>query len=365
VGGSLSESSKEMIPVDPRCFFDKSKKEYVFEYVKNTGFGTVKSVCVGRAHSNKTDMFSVTLSETAVPSTWQTGNTNYLLEHAADRTFLWKTNGSTTWRNDLVTRSAVETISNAACAGVIASQGGGLVVGDVLYKAAKQSASGDTYTVRLTYVDHFRTSATTAVREIAFTCRDGMTADADMHPVMVLRPDLGKLEVFVTISTCDHDGTLGCRLQKAVIGNLDDPANMTVAIEDLGVLPYAVSNWTSASASYYLTGFFHNDRYYLPIYAVANGDGNKTVTAESAFQTGIVVPDDFSTVLDTVNFRTAASNEVNAFVLADGGVVQCRVNSAGIPYVHLSQVLSGSNLPRAVVKNVDDVLRIQYRYKLS
>ncbi len=365
VGGLMSESTQEMIPVDQRCYFDKAKKEFVLEYVKNTGVGTVKSVCVGRSHAIKTDKFSVALTETAVPATWQSGTVNYLLEHTTDGTCLWKTNGSSwTWRNNLVTRSN-EAIGGAVCAGVLGSYFGGLVVGNVVYKAAKQSASGDTHVVHLTYVNNFRTSNTAGTKDITFTCREGMTVNTAVQPVMVYRPAQNKLEILVTLSTGDHDGTFGCNLQKAVIGNLDDPANLTVEIEDLGILPYAVSNWTSASVGYYLTGFFHDGKYYLPIYAVTDDYGKMTVTAEGAFQTGLVVSSDFSTVYNSVNFRTSTANEVNAFVLADGGVVQCRVNATSIPYVHLSQVLSGSNLPQAVTKSVDDVLRIIYRYKLS
>ena len=116
VGGSTTESTKEMIPVDQRCYFDKAKKEFVLEYVKNTGVGTVKSVCVGRAHSIKTDKFSVALAETAVPATWQSGTVNYFLEHTVDRTFLWKGTTSAIWRNDPVTR--VPTKANPpTCAG--------------------------------------------------------------------------------------------------------------------------------------------------------------------------------------------------------------------------------------------------------
>ncbi len=364
VGGSATESTQEMIPVDQRCYFDKAKKEFVLEYVKNTGVGTVKSVCVGRTHSIKADKFSVALAETAVPATWQNGNTNYLLEHTTDATCLWKINGTTAWRNNLVTRST-EAVGGTACAGVVGSYFGGLVAGNVVYKAAKQSASGANHVVRLTYINNFRTSGTTAYKDITFTCREGMTVNTAMTPVMVMRPDRNKLEIFVTLSVGDHDGTIGCNLQKAVIGNLDDPANLTVEIEDLRILPYAVSNWSSASVGYHLNGFFHEGKYYLPVYGIKSGDEELTVTAEAAFQTGVVVSSDFSTVHNSVNFRTATSNEVNAFVLTDGGVVQCRVNATTIPYVHLSQVLSGSNLPQAVTKNVDDVLRIIYRYKLS
>ncbi len=366
IAGSMTESTQEMIPVDQRCFFDKAKKEFVLEYVKNTGVGTVKSVCIGRSHLNKTDKFSVTLSETAVPSTWQSGNANYLLEHTANATCLWKTNGSSSsWRNNLVTRSAVETISGNVCAGVITSQCGGLVAGNTVFKATKRSAADNTHIVRLTYVNPFRTSGTAVHKEVTFTCQEGMTVDTNVAPVMVMRPDLGTLEIFITLSIGDHGGTFGCHLQKAVVGHLDDPANLSVEIVDLGIKPYAISNWTSTAVGYYLTGFFHDDRYYLPVYAVTDEYENTTVTAEADFQTGLVLSEDFSTVHNSVNFRTATANEVNAFVLTDGGVVQCRASAAGIPYVHLSQVLSGANLPQAVTKKVDDVLRIQYRYKLS
>ena len=365
IGGTNTESTREMLPVDLRCFYDKSAREYVFEYMKNTGVGTVKSVCVGRSHTVKADRFSVALAETATPSTWQSGNANYLLEHTTGGTFLWKTNGTTVWRNNLVTRST-EPITNSACASVIGGTAtvGGLVVGNVVYKAAKLSAADDTYIVRLSYVRNFRSSGTVDTKDITFTCREGMTVNTSVTPVMVMRPDRNKLELFVTLSVGDHDGTVGCNLQKAVIGNLGDPANLTVEIEDLGILPYAVSNWTAMTVGHYLTGFHHDGRYYLPVYGVVNEDGNLVATAEAAFQTGLIVSDNFSTVLNNVNFRSATSNEVNAFVLTDGGTAQCRVNTTTIPYVHMSQILSGTNLPAAVTKSVDDVLRIIYRYRI-
>ena len=366
VGGTSTESTQEMLPVDLRCFYDKSKKEYVFEYTKNTGVGTVKSVCVGRSHTVKADKFSVALAENATPSTWQTGTINYFLEHTTTGSCIWKGNTNTVWRNDLVTRSVLETISGTVCAGNLANASlvGGLVAGNVLYKAAKQSAADDTHVVRLSFINRFRTSSTIGTKDITFTCRAGMSVNTTVTPVMVMRPDRNKLEIFVTLSIGDHDGTVGCNLQKAVISNLDDPVNLTIEIEDLGILPYAVSNWTATTVGHYLTGFHHDGKYYLPVYGVTNDDGNLITTADAAFQTGLVVPENFSTVLNNVSFRTSTANEFNAFVLTDDGVVQCRANAPTIPYVHMSQILSGTNLPTAVTKSVDDVLRIIYRYRI-
>lgn len=364
VAGSMTESTQEMIPVDQRCYFDKSKKEYVLEYVKNTGVGTVKSVCVGRAHGNKTDKFSVAIAETAVPATWQSGTLNYLLEHTSDRTYLWKTNGSTAWRNDLVTRSTVETVVGTQCYSNISSYFGGLVVGNVVYKVSKLSVSEDKHIVRLTCINNFRSSTAVVTKDITFTCREGMSAHSTVVPVLVYRPDQNKLEVFVSMSVDDHDGEVGCNLQKAVIGNLDDPANLTVEIIDMGILPYVVSNWSTVTIGYFLTGFYFGGKYYLPILGMTNDVGGLITTADSSFQTGVVVSSDFETIHNTINCRTSTASEVNAFVLTDGGVQQCRVNASTIPYVHMSQFLSGSNLPNPVTKAPDDVLRIIYRYRI-
>ncbi|HBT77649.1 MAG TPA: hypothetical protein DEB39_12175 [Planctomycetaceae bacterium] len=83
VGGTATEDSQVMIPVDQRCFFDHTKRELVVEYVKNTGFGIVKSVCVGRSHLLKKEMYSVTQTETAVSNQWTATGVNYLVEHHA------------------------------------------------------------------------------------------------------------------------------------------------------------------------------------------------------------------------------------------------------------------------------------------
>ena len=158
IGGATTEDSQVMIPVDQRCFFDHTNRELVVEYVKNTGYGVVKSVCVGRSHLLKTQMYSVTQAETAVPNQWTATAANYLIEHHATAgTSLWKAASTAAqYRFNLKTRT-VDSFSNTSLNTNIAATSlvGGIVVGNHLFKVVKQIATGASYTIRLNYVTNF------------------------------------------------------------------------------------------------------------------------------------------------------------------------------------------------------------------
>jgi hypothetical protein len=59
------------------------------------------------------------------------------------------------------------------------------------------------------------------------------------------------------------------------------------------------------------------------------------------------------------------SSEPNLVVCTDSGLLQCQANAVNIPYIFMSQVVSGTNLTQPVTKDADDVLRIIYRYRLN
>ncbi len=240
---------------------------------------------------------------------------------------------------------------------------GGIIVGDHLFKAVKQSATGSTYTVRLNYVLNFRTSTTAAYKDIVLTTRAGMSVATDTLPVMVYRPDTGNLEIFIAISSGNPDGEYGFSIQKVIVSGLDNPVTMTVETVDLGLLPYCVSNF-GTTAALYLTGYHDGTQYYLPYTSTVDATGKIDTVVENVFQNGIVISSDFKTISRVFNMRNSAAGP-NLIVRADTGLLQCQVNDAKIPYIFMSQVVSGANLPQASAKELDDVLRIIYKYRLT
>jgi hypothetical protein len=369
IDGSSVENSQVMIPVDQRCYFDHSRREMVVEYIKNTGSGVVKSVCVGAAHNNS-QLYSVLQTETAVPDFWKTSaGGSYLVEHhATEGTSLWKTvSTSVQYRFNLKNRM-VEEFSNSSLNTNITNTStvGGLVVGNHLFRATKNTASGSSYTLRLTCVSNFRTATSSTTKDIVLTTREGMAVRTDTIPVMVYRMETGKLEIFVAISLDqDENGLYGFNTYKVTVSGVDNPATMTTETEDLGFLPYCISNYDT-TGQLYLTGYFDGENYYLPythvVYDTVFGLTNNASVA--AFQYGIVINKDFKTVERVFNLRSVNTSP-NLIVRVDTGLVQCQAALATIPYIFLSQVVSGTNLPLPAVKEPDDVLRIIYRYKIG
>jgi hypothetical protein len=210
---------------------------------------------------------------------------------------------------------------------------------------------------------NFRTASTVVAKDIVLTTREGMSVATDTMPVMVYRSDTGNLEIFVAVSSGDHDGDYGFNIYKVIVSGLDNPATMTTETVDLGLLPYCISN-QGTTAALYLTGYFDGTSYYLPYTSTIDAIGNISVVAESSFQNGIVISSGFETISRVVNMRNSTSGP-NLIVRADTGLLQCQANDAKIPYIFMSQVVSGANLPKASVKELDDVLRIIYRYRLT
>ncbi|MCL2304490.1 MAG: hypothetical protein FWC43_04025 [Planctomycetaceae bacterium] len=370
IDGSMTETSQVMIPVDQRCYFDHTNRELVVEYIKNTGSGSVKSICVGAAHNNS-QLYSVTLAETAVPDHWKaTATGSYLVEHhATNGTYLWKTVSATggQYRFNLKNRMVEDfSIGNLHTNITNASVVGGVVVSNHIFKAIKQAASGTSYTVRLNYLANFRSMLNVAYKDIILTTREGMTVRTDTHPVMVYRTDTNQLEIFVAMSFGqDVDASYGFNIYKVTVSGLGDPATMTTKTDDLGFLPYAISNH-DATGTVYVTGYFDGENYYLPYNLVTHDVvfGQTTNMSTATFQYGVVISEDFKKVERIFNMRSTNTTP-NLIVRADTGLLQCQAALTNIPYIFMSQVVSGTNLPKASVKEPDDVLRIIYRYKIG
>lgn len=366
VGGSTAEDSQVMIPMDQRCYFDHNRREMVVEYIKNTGSGTVKSVCVGRSHLLKNQMYSVAMTETAVSNQWTSTTANYLVEHhPTNGTSIWKTVAAASqYRFNLKNRTT-DHFSNSALHSNIgnATIAGGIVVGNHVFKAIKQAASGSEYTIRLHYIANFRTSSTAAYKDIVVSAREGVSVNTDTIPVLVYRMDTENLEIFLSLSAGDHDDSFGYNIHKVTVSGLSTPATMTTETDDLGILPYNISN-INTTAALYLTGYFDGTHYYLPYTTTIDADGKTNTIADNAFQNGIVVSADCKNVSRIFNMRNSASTP-NLIVRADTGLLQCQANTTNIPYIFMSQVVSGANLPEPSVKGLDDVLRIIYFYCIN
>jgi hypothetical protein len=361
LNGNTSETAQQMIPVDGKCHFSKGGKvEFALEYVKNTYSGVIQSIVIGSAHNNL-QVYACAIGDVDLPDEFKTGTGYYLLEHTKNGTILHKNpSGGNVVNANLKTKEFAMTAGGGSYSNTV-TYFGGLILNDTVFKVAKASASGATHTVTLTYVPNWKNSTNQKSMNIPFTAREGMTVNTTVQPVLVARPDQNRLEVFVTLSTGDHGGETGANIQKAVV-DISDVNNLTYTITDLGVIPYAISNYGTTVAQY-MTGLYHEGKYYLPYYYIVDEGGILKTPTNSGYQEGAVLSADLKTMHGIINFRHTNAI-VNAPVVADE-VLQCQVNTATSPFVHLTRVVSGTNLDTPIMKGANDVLRIIYRYKLA
>jgi hypothetical protein len=364
-GGTTTESSQEMIPVDARCYYDRSKLEYTLEYVKNTYAGVVRSIVIGRGHDSEPRFFVVRQKDVNMPNDLYSTTANYVLEHTADGTVIRKPIGT----NEVITANPATNLYtrtvNANGFNNITAQFGALAVNGHLFKAVKKSASGETYTVTLTYLKDYLTAANTAANlDIAVPARSGMTVNTTVWPVMVSRADQNKLEIFITMSTGIHGAQVGANIKKVVV-DISDINNIEYDVVDMGVIKYAISGYTANNVQNYMTGLFHDGKYYLPYHYTIYPDGSLAGQTAAGFQEGVVISADFATVHRVINFRHA-QNITNCPVIADDGrVIQMQANTTTPHVVRIGQVVSGTNLENPITKGENDVLRVIYRYKIA
>jgi hypothetical protein len=366
--GGSTESTQEMIPVDSRCYYNRSKLEYTMEFVKNTYAGVVRSVAIGRSHSAVANhCYVFNQKDIDMPTDLYSTTANYVLEHTAnDGTILRKPIGTA---NEVVTVNLKTKMysrdTNANAFSNITSQFGALAMNGHLFKVAKKTASGGIYTVTLTYLKDYLTEAGTATNlDIAIPTRDGMTAYTGGTPVLVTRAAQNKIEIFVAVSVGSHGGQFGANIKKVIV-DVSDMENIAHTIEDMGIIPYVVSGY-GTNVGQYLTGLFHGGKYYLPYGAIIKADGTTaTGGLTAAYQEGIVISSDFSTVHNVICYRREAN--INHYpVISDANeVIQIRANTTAPHVAVVGQLVSGVNLENPITKAVGDVLRVIYRYRIS
>jgi hypothetical protein len=383
-----------------RSYISPDGAEYTVDYIKNSGTGTVKSLCIGRIHSEMAATFQTFASDVNRNLTWQaaTPTIAYFFEHKADKSFIWKNLGNTAvYKFDLTDKtSPIVRTATATWGGVAAGGGLAFTAGDV----GSETVVGIRFTapvvqaaqtrVNLPIIasiaaNFFVNNTVTALATIAFTLPqddidDGTTLIPNVtgyHPVMLLGKDSTDtnpvIEIFQTVGI----GPDGFKVMRAVLTNVLDPTNIVVAVdEETYTFPVAIGNYYNSSfeasdvPGYYdaKEGDTADPVYYLPYTYVWQNNAAKLV-ANNQFCPGIEVSDDLSEVGRRFIYRTAlAFPGVMPFAKIEGKVRQvCPVAAAanqGWVYPTNTQVFSAIQLPEPVEKTADKTLHIIYKYRL-
>jgi hypothetical protein len=412
---TLTESAKELVPVDNRSVYRRKEGDnsYIVEYVKNSGVGSVKSICFGRAYNDPSSLIGTTVGEAIYQAAWTTGTVEYFLEHRLtgipteqcpqgnrQETIVWKqVSSSSQFSANLVTKQITAYASSTLSTNLLNTNLVGAHVFDnngvkVAVKAvcSGSSASEKTYTLTLYYCTNITGTTTVGSRTVVITLPEYVTPNIEYYPVMVSRPDKGTkgvLEIWVTVAQgtfeIPQDGgdpttETGCFVYKLTLETPVDPANSEIDEEIIGVLPYGIGQYANTGVAYYMSGFYFADLqnddagrtdketpegvYYLP-YVLYRDGSNYTHLNSSSWAYGVKYDEDITEVKGDYLARSSSSQQFNAPVMTDAGVLYCRVNSTTMYYVTLSGVISGANLPTTLVKGENDILRLIYEYSLT
>jgi hypothetical protein len=219
----------------------------------------------------------------------------------------------------------------------------------------------------------------------------GYSVDAASSPVMVYTPEADSLELYLSVSNKRLvGGAWGYRLLKVIFNgisavNLDDQATpfyQRYSVVDVGHIPYRISGpdfvenaeeaSDESSANYewtgylhYITGYADGANVYLPYTTQVKQDakGNEAAVKSGSFVPGIILSD---TGAEQGKCIFKSVGKLYAYVLTDGGVVQCDIASDQLlTYVWFGEVLSGTTLPVPVTKDATENIKITYTYSIA
>jgi hypothetical protein len=378
VNGNTTESIKEMTPELSHCYYDTIKNECTMEYVKKTYAGTIRSIAIGRVH-NTIDSFIFICKHFGVPAemyhtTASPVLVDYALEHTSNGTILYKVVGTgTEYFSCNLKTGQYNRVLHASAASRISGHIGGLIVNGNLFRVARKGNPGAASTIAtLSWIKGvFNDSATSGSIDISFTPKDASYGSTvtELNPVLVARPDLGKLEIFVTVqlNTNSLAGTELVCIRKASIDISEfDTGSLTssnITMESTIDFKYAISSHGTTVGSYQ-TGLYHDGKYYLPIFASFTGS-SANYSPSNVYQQGVIVSSDFSTIHNLMAVRNAA-NQFNAPVIVqEDKVAQMKVNTTEPTMIQSGQIISGANLPYPITKTENDILRLIYRYRFN
>ena len=362
VNNKLAESAREMIASDNRSRYSyhASDASYTVRYIKNFGTATITGVCFGRDFATPHAHHGILLGEGApVPST--SGTVDYFLEHKNDRTIVWKTvNASQQFSYDLLTK-VIRTFNSTSLNTNIANAAltGGLVMCDMVVKAAQQASTTTALTVRLTGCLNFTSSTTVSTLDIVF---DGIGLDTSRaaRPVLVARPDINAFEVFVPMEI----GAGGCVIKKVTVTNFDGGISNASKSEAITVatIPYVIGANDVVTVQSYLTGYFDvaKQRYFFPYRQYVNPGGSFVNVATANYNPGIIVSNSLNFVDGVYLART--ENNFNAPCLTNEGILYCRANTTTMYYFQGSGVISGANFAQPYIKGEGNIMELAYKY---
>jgi hypothetical protein len=375
-------------------YMDLKTSTVTADFTRTFGENTIKSIVIGRIHSDRNAHFVIHMYPELRNAVWGSLNflAPYMVEHKETGSYLWKYVSGTLYQFDLTkySVSVLKTIDKTTCG--VSVLGGGVAVtrgitgseSTIGFRAAYASYVDTTITDRLYYTLDFYTAVTTNNVAIPFSMTAGAIAGGAtlatiVYPVIVYLPHEDKMQVFRTVSYGDHgeDG-FGCNVQVATFSGISTPASMTFEVDDLGVLPYGIGNFTATpSEASTISGYFDVDEelYYLP-YVLRVVNGVVKTVAYSSFTPGIVYDRDFGVSGKSFVLRAYPDNkQTRAYPIVKVGdeIRQVHANGyettdptiSGFSYALFTDVFSAINLPETVFKPADKILHIIYKYKLE
>ena len=375
---TAAETMETLMPQATLSKYQDAEHRYRFIYDKTFGVFDVRSVIIGAQHSiAKNAAKAYALARRACVSTpdISAGAAQHLLEHTPTGTIVHCSASASGayFAVNVGTGALLKQTSSAVIHNNHVNYFDGLIAKNAIYKIARQSVSvavNGAYICRVTYVKNWKSATAAATFDVTLLPREGYTTSGNYYPVLVRNYDEDTLEVFLTVGVGDfgEDGK-GFNIRKQSL-NIAEDGTLTLngAVQDLGVFPFAVSQaGTGLALGSYQNGALHHGNYYLPIYATYDA-------AASSAYTGITA----ATYVESVKMDAAFENAPQYLIsgqptllameyvnIGNGKTLPMACNIAATPLVHVSEVVSGIDLPEVVHKKIDDVLRVIYEYRLS
>jgi hypothetical protein len=389
IGNNNVEDVRMMARVPQRSYFD-IKSKFHAEYVKSMGIeGAIKSIVLGTAHTvlnnsvTGTDFrpWGVSWNEPVQDSFFTTalGNVSTFgiaLEHKSDRTIAHCRGGTTYYTYDFKTQDIVNNTGTTNLVnGYLVHTDAGKRIANIVDNDGTPTAS--VHNIQLSTSINWAT-AVTRVLTTPNIAEDSLVTGRGAFPVLVMRPDTGKIEIFLSL---DFNSD-GCHLVKAVI-DANDPVDGTVTWVEMGRIPYVIGYATPTAR---INGYYDTEThtYWLPYASFINPTGTRSVCTGTAFTPGVKLRAtggvfnsgiyDESILVDFYIARTGtvwsnqSTHNVLDVVKTSHGIHQGHFRGAGATerhYYDYGVVFSAVNLPTPVQRDTDDVLRLIYTYQLG
>jgi hypothetical protein len=349
--------------------------------------GTLKSIVVGTAHS------ALLTPNTSVDfrpwgSSWNEPVQNNFftaalgassthgvaLEHKTDRTIAHCRGGTTYYAYDFKTQDIVNnTGTTELVSGYLVHTNAGTRIANIVDNDGTPTAS--VHNIKLSTSTNWATPVARVITTPNIEANSLITT-RNALPVLVMRPDTGKLEIFLSL---DYDKR-GCRLVKAVI-DANDPTTGEVTWVEMGRIPYIVGYVTTTAR---ITGYYDTETstYWLPYSGFIGTDGVRVPCTGANTVPGVKLRANGSGIFNNgtysdsivVDFYTArtgqwgSTHNVLDIVKSSFGIHQGHFRSSSAAERHFYDygiVFSAVNLPTPIHREIDDVLRLIYTYQLG